>query len=290
MSGSIGSSPPSGSNPFSFKQFDDLIAGIELLYQLGRRLSAATTNQSCEYLIQEAKMAFVKTMMGVLGFLRFIQSSRYHAREIDVVTDLSSASVMARQVFEDALSFLYLSEPSLTQDQKEFRALVWRYCGAKEALDSARFAGVFNPGISPAAVERANFGQQLENPPFKGMLESIESGRRGRIRQGRENHVLHDREILQRRGIQTETYDLYSKVLSNFAHFSTFSHQLMTETSAEWEKSWRAFLPPAICVANFLAEAIEVFLETFPQTRGLLKDYEPPLIANFRSWLRNQQS
>jgi hypothetical protein len=64
----------------------------------------------------------------------------------------------------------------------------------------------------------------------------------------------------------------------------------MTETSAEWEKSWRAFLPPAICVANFLAEAIEVFLETFPQTRGLLKDYEPPLIANFRSWLRNQQS
>lgn len=79
------------------------------------------------------------------------------------------------------------------------------------------------------------------------MLESIEGGRRGRIRQGRENHILHDREILQRRDIRIEAYDLNRKVLSNFAHFSTFSHQMMMETSADWEKGWGRFLPGAIC-------------------------------------------
>jgi hypothetical protein len=286
MCGSIGSSPPLDSNPFSFKQFNDLIAGIELLYQLGGRLSAATTNQPCEYLIQEATIAFVKTMMSVLGFLRFIRSSRYHAREIDVVTDLSSASVLARQVMEDVLSFLYLSEPGLTQEQKQFRALVWRYGGATEALGSATFADVSNPDLSSVGVERKNFEERLEDPRFKAMLESIEGGRRERIRQGRENHILHDREILQRRGIRIEAYDLNRKVLSNFAYFSTFSHQMMMETSADWEESWGRFLPGAICVANFLAEAIEAFLEMFPQTRSLLNDYEPQLIANFRTWLR----
>lgn len=98
-------------------------------------------------------MAFAKTMMSVLGLLRFIRSSRYHAREIDVVTDLSSTSVLARQVMEDVLSFLHLSEPGLTQEQKEFRALVWRYGGATEALESATFADVSNPDLSPVGVE-----------------------------------------------------------------------------------------------------------------------------------------
>jgi hypothetical protein len=41
------SAPPS-SSPFSFKQFNDLIAGIELLYALARRLSDAIGHQPCD--------------------------------------------------------------------------------------------------------------------------------------------------------------------------------------------------------------------------------------------------
>jgi hypothetical protein len=39
-------------------------------------------------------MAFVKTMMSVFGFLRFIPASRFFAAAGETVTDLSSASVM----------------------------------------------------------------------------------------------------------------------------------------------------------------------------------------------------
>jgi len=67
----------------------------------------------------------------------------------------------------------------------------------------------------------------------------------GRIRQGRENHVLHDREILERRGIQTEVYDLGRKVLSNFAHFSTLSHQLIMKPAANGKKAGKPFFIPA---------------------------------------------
>jgi len=69
-------------------------------------------------------MAFAKALMSLLGFLRFIPSSWFFAKEGESIIDLSSASVMARQVLEDVLMFLYLSEPNLPTEQKEFRALV----------------------------------------------------------------------------------------------------------------------------------------------------------------------
>src|SRR5215510_14543136 len=114
---------------FSSSDFNNLIQGTEMLYVVGRRLSDSIARQPCEYLIQEASMAFVKAMMSLSGFLRFIPSSRYFAGVGDVVIDLSSASVMGRQVLEDIISFFYLSESKLTLEEKEFRELVWRFHG-----------------------------------------------------------------------------------------------------------------------------------------------------------------
>lgn len=276
--------------PFSFPEFNEMIQRIELIYGIGRRLSDAGVGQGCEYLIQEATMAFVKTMMSLQAFLRFIPSSRFHAKEGEYPIDLSSASVMARQVMEDSISFFYLSEPNLKKAQKVFRELVWRLHGANEMIDSATFANAENPELSPTAAERDRLKQRLNDPCFNAMLELIEGNRRRDIRRGRQNHVLHDIEILTRRGIRTnETYSVWLKVLSNFAHFSLLSHRLIMETTADWQKSWEPFLIPTLCVANFSAEAIEVFLETFPQTRQLLTSEEQAVVANLRSWLRNAQ-
>src|ERR1700738_1688908 len=141
---------PPPASPFTFNDFNNLVAGIEMLYALGRRLSVAIGNQPCEYLIQEASMAFAKTMMSLLGFLRFIPSSRFHAKEGESVIDLSSTSVMARQVMEDAISFFYLSEPGITQKQKKLREAAWYFRGAREATESARFGNKSHPDL-PAA-------------------------------------------------------------------------------------------------------------------------------------------
>jgi hypothetical protein len=280
--------PAQSASGFFFTQFKTFVAGIELLYKLGRRLPEATANQHCEYLIQEASMAFVKMLMSLLGFLRFIPSSQYHAKAIEVVIDLSSASVMARQIMEDAISFFYLSEPGLTQKQKKFREMVWRFQGGAEGIESARFANISHHDLPNPDRYLDPYRKYFAEPEALEMLNGIEGGRRGRIRIGQENHVLHDREILERRGIQIEVYDLGHKVLSNFAHFSTFSHQMMMGTNANWEKSWEHFLLPTQYVANFAAETIEAFLETFPQTRQLLSKQEQAMIADFRSWRREK--
>src|SRR6266849_1296711 len=64
------------------------------------------------------------------------------------------------------------------------RELIWRFTGATEAIESAAFADTSNPDLTPVGVERDHFGQQLEDAPFKAMLDSTEGGRRGRIRGG----------------------------------------------------------------------------------------------------------
>jgi hypothetical protein len=102
--------------PLSFKEFEDLVKNTERFYALGSGLSQSVEKGSCEYLLQEASMAFTKSLMSLLGSLRFIPSSQFHATEGESLVDLSSAAVMARQVLEDVLSLLYLSEPNLSKE------------------------------------------------------------------------------------------------------------------------------------------------------------------------------
>lgn len=55
--------------PLTFKEFEDLVKNTERFYVLGCRLSEAIEKESCEYLIQEASMAFTKDLMS-LGVLK----------------------------------------------------------------------------------------------------------------------------------------------------------------------------------------------------------------------------
>jgi hypothetical protein len=245
------SSPPL----FSFDEFNTLVLGTEMLYSVGRKLSNGIAKQPCEYLIQEASMAFVKTMMSVLGFLRFIPSSRFFAGIQEVVIDLSSASVMGRQALEDILSFFYLTEANLSPEQKAFRELVWRYHGLTEHIESARLAGIAISEAVPRVEAREQLKWQVESHP---MFAAMHKGRwKDDIRKGYRGHVLHEDDVLKRRGIVVDRFKLPYKMLSNFAHFSSFSHETIMTTNADWEKSWRPFLHPAHCVAMFTAEVLE---------------------------------
>jgi hypothetical protein len=271
------------SRPFSIEQFNNMILGIEMIYAVGLRLSNAVAAQKCDYLTQEATMAFAKTMMSVVAFLRFIPSSKYHAKAMHELMDLSSASVMARQAMEDAVSFLYLSKSGLSDQQKEFRKVVWIYCGASEELESAKLIAVSKTDQSPVAAERDRCKKRLEGEEFEAQFAPMKRDRRGRIRKGELNQALHDHEILERRKINTDTYDFYRKVLSNFAHFSTYSHKMIMGTSADWSQSWRRFQPPTLAVANFAAEVVAGFIEIFPHVRQLMSNDEQTIVNNFRA-------
>lgn len=70
-------------------EFNDLIKNIETFWGIGARLSIATSGQDCTFLIREASLAFNKTMMSLMGFLRFIPSSQYFTDQKVRIIDLS---------------------------------------------------------------------------------------------------------------------------------------------------------------------------------------------------------
>jgi hypothetical protein len=169
------------------------------------------------------------------------------------------------------------------------RTLVWQLHGATEALDSPEYLAPEN--ANSGLIDSQKQARELLNRPlYASMLEKIKNDRRVRIRKGRENHVLHDEEILLRRGIRLDAYRFWRKTLSNFAHFSLFSDLLMMQTNSDWKNSWKSFNAAAFCVANFGAEAVAVFIETFPATRRLLTAQEQAAIAHLKSWLRSDDS
>jgi hypothetical protein len=279
---------PTSLAPLTFDQFTDLIVGIEMLHALAARLSNATATIQSEPLIQEATLAFVKTIHSIKGFLLFISPSQFHAGAAGWSIDLSSASVMARQVIDDTLSFFYLSQPNLSAEEKEFRGLVWEFHGITEVIRTLEFVNGQHPGLNPIRHRRSELEARLQQEPFPTMMSAMESGRRGRIRAGKENYVLHDDQIWKLRGsVAADALKMPYKILSNFAHFSAFCRWLMASTNSSWERSWEEFQIPVMTVAQFAAEIVEGYLETFPGVRSLLTDEESQMVENYRSWLKD---
>jgi hypothetical protein len=83
---------------------------------------------------------------------------------------------------------------------------------------------------------------------------------------------------------------LFSRECKAAGPVEGFSHHLILETESDWRKSWREFFMPTLSAAAFIAEALKVFVETFPETKSLLIDREQTLIENYRGWLRDKRA
>jgi hypothetical protein len=269
--------------PISLDQFDEHVREAERLYRLGGRFSDAVASKTCDYLTFQASMAFNKAMMSLVGFLRFVPSSRFYAKESQRLIDISSACVLARQVLEDLLALFYLSQPNLQPEQKEFRVLVWKYHGFCEAVEAAKLADSTNADLAQAKTLADGILQKIEGHP---LFAAQSSTAQGRIRKGQTGCLLHDEEILAIRGIKPKYYNLPRKVLSYLAHFSSFSVSIMNATNRDWGLSWNEFLLPTYHVLRFVSEGLTVFAEVFPETEALISVEDKQLADNYRNTLR----
>ena len=259
----MGDPPPSsGLLPNSFEWFKELVSAVDTLFALGLRLGVIELEDCKEYLLLEARIAFLKTIfMSLQGFLRFVPSSKFYAKEGGYTHDLSSASVMARQTIEDAISFFYLSQPALTNEEKAFRQLVWQYHGERELLVLAKFKAREDPTLSISVkrdVEAARkaFENSVKEQAFSAMWNALRqtAGLQKKILTGVQNHVLSKPEILELRGIRIDTFNLYYKILSNFTHPSSFSYLLIRHSNPSQPKPWDLFVPTVFYVLGMIAE------------------------------------
>lgn len=267
--------------PLSFKALEDLIHDIDHFFWIGSKFSFGLTVVREEFMFEEAKAAFAKTIIGVEGFLRFIPPSQFYAKSSTNFIDICSACVLARQIGEDALCFFYLSWPDLSPDEKSFRAAVWRYHGITETIDAAK---LFEKEAARLLLFRKEQGflrrAVTENP----MLKVIESNRRARIKIGQVNMVVDEHEILRQRGILVDKYAASHKILSNFVHFSLFCKKQMA-TIGSWENCWESFYAPCQFVASFVAELLVAFCETYSWAASYLSEDDRNLFAKWSDWI-----
>jgi hypothetical protein len=134
--------------------------------------------------------------------LRFIPPSHYYADKVISLIDLSSASMLARQLMHDATTFFYLTEAGITDEELQLRVNVWNYHGVVEASAAAALAAEASEPQELSPEVKAVVRALEESAAFR----RLDNNTKGRIRKGQQPLVLSNQDILTRRGISKHAY------------------------------------------------------------------------------------
>jgi hypothetical protein len=264
----ISSTGPSDSE-FKIEWFDQHLRGLENLLGIANRLSNAAAGPEKSYLAYQASLVFCKLALGVLGTLRFIPGSIYYADKVANAIDLSSASVLARQVLSDTVTFLYLADRNITDEDRAFRGFVWTLQALKQSRDYIALHDPNDPLLKQLEPELAKrFDDFDKHPLSKGISDSI----MGQIKGGRRALWKSDYDIFKGYGIRKKVYDLPSLIFSNFVHASELSVNLMLQTSAQGKDNQQRFFFGLVNTIPFFAIDIEVLIQCFPACRSHITD------------------
>jgi hypothetical protein len=251
------------------------------LLGFGLGLSKSHEGTPATFLEQQSSIVFAKCLMSLIGFLRFIPPSKYRAKEIVEVVDLSSASVMARQFIEDVVSFFYLSERGLSDAELRLRQNIWLLHGAAEAGEAAKLADPEAHG-APLTPATLNVRDSIEQ---NALFKMLDKEAQGRIKKGRQPLMLSHQEIVRRRGISKKAYLFPLKVFSNFVHTSSISARFIDDTGLDWSQCFHQFIQVLYYVSAYLAEALACFLEGSTEVQEIPREIAQ-LCTEYRKVLR----
>jgi hypothetical protein len=60
----------------------------------------------------------------------------------------------------------------------------------------------------------------------------------------------------------------------------------MNATNRDWSQSWGEFILPTYHILRFVSEGLELFVQTFPETKVLISAEDQQLIDKYRTSLR----
>jgi hypothetical protein len=271
--------------PLSKQELDAVVYEIEGLLSYGSSISQENASKPAAFFDVQASTIFSKGLMSLVGFLRFIPPSHYYADKVIGLIDLSSASVLGRQLMHDATTFFYLTEASITDEELQLRVNVWNYHGVVEASAAAALAAEASEPQELSPEVKAVVRALEESAAFR----RLDNNTKGRIRKGQQPLVLSNQDILTRRGISKHAYLFSLKAFSNFVHPSALSVRFLELASGAWDNCYQEFYQVICYVAGFSAEIIQAFVDVVPDCR------QPParikkVIDEYRPILRGEEA
>jgi hypothetical protein len=260
-----GSSDPE----FRSEWFSEQLRHLENLLGIANALSNAAVGSECSFLAYQASLVFSKLALGVLGLLRFLPGSIYYADKIAQAVDLSSASVLARQVLSDTITFLYLADRDISQDDREFRGAVWSLQAIKQSYDFIKLNDPADPLIAQIEPDLLKCLECFEKHKLYG---EVQKGIKALIKGGKRALWKTDYDILNGYGLRKKCYDAPFLIFSNFVHASELSLNLMLQTGAQRHDNHQRFFYALTNTIAFFAVDIEVFIECFPACKSRITE------------------
>ncbi|NOT20615.1 MAG: hypothetical protein HOP24_10175 [Sideroxydans sp.] len=177
--------------------------------------------------------------------------------------DMPSAAAVARSLIEAFDALAYIGTRSITENEREFRVLLWKLHDQQRRLQMLERVRSTNPKVAEIRVCAVELVSSIVVHPF---YPSISRDLQQKINKG-DSPAFHlsQRDLNVENGIDHDYHTTATMFLSQYVHTFPFSlHQLMEFRAGEPEALQLSALPLQYSMA-FLAKAIEKMIEIWPE-------------------------
>lgn len=234
------------------------------------RLSINTHKRKVETWREEyGSYIYTKIATHSIAILKLIpESSLFELPENYKVWDISSLAVIVRALIETYNVFYYLIIDEISEEELDFRYLVWHLHSESERLRMLKTIGSKNPAIQTIEKDIASYKEKL----LKNTIYiSKNTDDKRKYRKGEEGIALSNSQISEKAGISTNYYKSTYKFLSSYTHTFPFSIQQVSVFKADDEESLNLLNGMVDTSSGYLSFAIRDYVKIFPDQKASIE-------------------
>lgn len=267
--------------PTITKRYLESIANLKHVTDVAAKLSMETHGRTVDsWRVQYGSYIFTKLCLHALALLQLRPEVGVPrtANEL-TVWNIPSVAVIARAIMDSYYVFFYLAIDECTEEELEFRHLLWHYHGEKQRLDMLKLIKSTNPCIVQLKKDVDILKARLVESSF---YKSLDANLQRKIRKGERGVLLSNTQLSKRAGIDPNYYKATFNYLSQYVHTYPFAATQLAIFRADDEESLQVAKSVIDSSTGFLSHAIRDFIRLVPdqassidgRTKSLIEQWE----------------
>lgn len=217
-----------------------------------------------------ASLFFTRICLNFIGLLRTTPGSKYYEQVKGIaVRDVGSQATLGRALIEGYFAFHYHCIMVDTEDESEFKRILWRYHEESQRLKMLE-AGV--PGSKHLNEVEERKKESKDSLELNGFFQSLSEGLRKDLLRGEKFKHLQNVDLCHDCDISIGYYKSTYRYLSAFAHYNPFSIQQFDSSRNGVEDTLAASKHICSIVSAFFAKALDSFRCQFPDDYFQMSD------------------
>lgn len=202
--------------------YSQTIETLENLFKFVFKLSNDTHGRSVETRREEVgSFIFTKIGLHAHSILRLTPQSSFNQPDKNLeIWDNTSIAVLARALIEAYYIFFYMAIEDISQEEMEFRFLLWDYHSENRRLKKLMAIGSKNQALELLAKNVDHLKRAVKDHQYFNM---IDHRRHRKIIKGDVPILLTNKKIAEKAGIDPNYHEATYNLLSSYIHTFPFS-------------------------------------------------------------------